>query len=678
MSFFRVNHKHCIFAVAALWLLFTSSLTYAGEFQFIRQFDQQNLRISQIIPKPHSPNSYFILTQAGDVHLFENETLQKEHFFSVSSVTDNVTQHLHAISFHPNFAFTDQLGFQTFYTAHHESFNPDATTARLPNNNDAAKSDIVITEWSTNLKGNHVDTSTRREVLRISDTSDDMRVIDLSFDPYAKPWLAEFGQLYIALSASNQPAHAIETGVIINIDPKPFGLRSYTTPKRDAGTKAQGIQDEIVLHNAGKISQLLWPKQTSHSWLVVHQQENQVNLYTANIGNDLSKQKPVYEVLLLPEQKVSNFIWYQGREIKQFLYHIMYLDKSENTWNLKALTLEDKPATVQNLLAISDNFNLDAALITDHQHELLVFTPDNQQVSRIHFQESELPEPKVSHTRTIRQEEQESTNTSLLYIIIFMLITVVVLLLSLKTKKAKKQRPEADFSTFNINEDDDGFELYIKHQKEIAKTLPIADITGIKIKLNGNMIYELTKVSDVGFSNQAENLILDTFALEHRHKMVDNKTRTIEVLLASEAELEESVLIYYRTGNQRYTRLHYHDCLTKIIDALWLYSSIVKPEQTEERVTKTDIQLNSKTNDQVIIKESVIYKKVEPTKSVEPTEPKAPEQASNFSSNANTSENFHPTISQELDKLVTLKQQGHISEAEFTKAKQKLFASIVN
>lgn len=676
MSFFKNNRKHCIHAVAALWLIFTTSLTFAGEFQFIRQFDQQDLRINKIIPKPNSLNSYFILTHTGDIHLFENDALQTEHFFSISSITNNSINDIHALAFHPNFAFPDQQGFHTFYTAHHDKFTPDSTTARLATQKSFAKSDIVIVEWTTNLKGNKVDTSTRREVIRIPDTSNDMRVIDLSFDPYAKPWLAEFGQLYIALSAAIQPNNAIETGAIVNIDPKPFGLRSYTTPKRGAGTKAQGLQDEVVLYNGGNILQLLWPKQTSHNWLVVRGEEDQVNLYTANVGDDLSKQSPVYEVLLQPEQKVSNFIWYQGREIKQFLYHIMYLDKSEHTWNLKALTLEDKPATVQNLLAINDGNNLDAALITDHQHELLVFTPDNQQVSRIHFQESELPEPKVSHTRSIGDDQQANTNTGLLYIIIIMLIVIVIGLLRLKTKQTKKQRPESDFSVFHINQDQSALELYIKHQKELAKTLPILDIKGIEIKLNGNVIFGLNTNSEIGFSNQAENLILDTFALEHRHKMVDNKTRTIEVILSSEEDLEESVLIYYRTGNQRYTRLHYHECLTKIIDALWLYSHTIKPEQTEERITKTDIQLNSKTDDQVIIKESVIYKKVEPKKTTESETVHSP--VLNHDASANPKEIFHPSISQELDKLVSLKQQGYISEVEFAKAKQKLFSSIVN
>ena len=149
------------------------------------------------------------------------------------------------------------------------------------------------------------------------------------------------------------------------------------------------------------------------------------------------------------------------------------------------------------------------------------------------------------------------------------------------------------------------------------------------------------------------------------------------------------ICLYYRVGNIRHTKLKYQQIIDKAIDWQWLFSELTNPTATTERkikakpvIKKTTTPNNKATTlstpEPEFFEDNSTMVTENNNDLLEPDTINIPTEASTNAMDDNEASDANSSIVADLDKLVMMKKQGYLNEAEFNAAKAKILQNLVN
>lgn len=573
----------CFFICCAYFFSLSSQ---ASQLEHLITFDDvkdTEFNWQQVTPHPNKPNYFFIFNQKGHLYSIIKGKKTPQPLLKLNDVfNDDIF--LSALTLHPNFALKDLPGYHTFYTAHQETFNSTAQIARLPKQplkNSAF--DLVITEWQFTADMKKVVEASQREVLRIASPEQQMMVKQLSFNPYLKPWQDDFGTLFITLNDhKNYKEHPLYSGAVLRINPDKFGLRNYTIPTTNPFIKNDDISNEVVLTGLKNVEKIIWQKKNNQQWFVLTKQENKILLTTATFGHDL-RQTDLPVISTFKHQNLHNIVWYEGRDIPSLLYKIVYLSFTNQRWQLHSISINADNSILDNALINISNQNEQAqlGLTTTPNLELLLLNKSEGIISQIKSLDN-----KNTPQHLTSNNDSTSINQSqvILWLIILLIVAAVIIIIK-KIKNYDKDRAivKKQFANFKMSNQGNRIDIYRRHQTEPSVSLKLKEIISSKVILNDEVISVIDSSPENAYSQQQQLRVSNTFSLEYRHKMVDNRSRVISLELIDNENNVYLICLYARRGNQRYTRIGYQDCLTMIYDWSWKISNKINPEHTGKK-----------------------------------------------------------------------------------------------
>jgi len=200
--------------------------------------------INFLAESPDDSGRLFVLDSRGGIRMIDAGVASPNIFLNLNTAPnipgqpdiDPVIgtfgqQGMGGFAFHPDFANPGTDGFGLFYTAHSDN-QSGKPTPDFPSPGSTSHHS-VITEWHVDpLNPNAIDTTSRRELLRIGQPFGDHNMQQIGFNPLAQPSDADYGKLYISMGdgGNNQPPIPTDPfqggqnpgtplGAILRIDP---------------------------------------------------------------------------------------------------------------------------------------------------------------------------------------------------------------------------------------------------------------------------------------------------------------------------------------------------------------------------------------------------------------------------------------------------------------------------
>jgi len=725
--------------LVSLFLLHSGNLAAnSNSYQLdeISQLNQQQIKDKnwqQIVANPSNKEQFFIINGTGQLYLLE-DTIAAKAILDLTSVrsvrsesteqNDNAVIKLTAMALHPSFSLRDQAGYGTFYTAHLEPINKKSKTKRLQERSAdlALEFDAVITEWQFNsVNHQHVDLSTKREVLRIAVPDESFTIAQLSFNPAVKSWNDNFGLLYISLSGDKKWQKPLYSGVILRINPTKFGLRSFTVPSDNPFLKDSQIKDAIYLLGGQGIQQFIWPDKHSEQILLVHQY-NQQNLLSLTAGRDDWRIKVPKKILYQSDEVIDDLLMYRGRKLPYLRNKLLLLKHDDQNWSMESLVFKGSLSarnneantpqvewqfTQQQLPANSQasfSVNLSAEILLLDNNENLLYHLSQNNLDLISDSEEQIP-------------EEASSGNSFLAMFILAIIGGAFYYLVKRNKFSAKTLVRQQYAHLELSESKQQIGLYRRHKSSAEIIIDLADIVSSEVQLNESCINFINHDVGHGFSDDKEQDLRAIFTKEHVDKMIDGKIRQISVQLTDKQKHNYVVCLYMRKGSNRITKKSYAKVIDELIDWCWLIGKQINAGQTSERKVKAVAESAESAaqmaaqqkkaaplhNQAAAIRPATHKTLVEPAEQsktqAKPTfnpNPKAKvivanatEQVANKvvakpkapqTSAAIVAKHTNSTIDTELvnalEKLVALKQQGFLTTDEFAQAKAKLLKNL--
>ncbi len=198
----------------------------------------------------------FVSTSQGRIHAFSSSGTSLGTFldFRTAGVPDFdrslgfTTRGLSYIAFHPDYGKAGAPGEGKLYTIYKTNVpgirSPDYSGAGLPTRPGNVVTQYALVEWTVDVENpNRIDTTSRREVIRfeVSGPAEDTHSVgEISFNPFAMPGQADYGNLYLSLGDSFAgPAlknfqHTQDSdnpfGKVLRINPLENGSDPYSVP----------------------------------------------------------------------------------------------------------------------------------------------------------------------------------------------------------------------------------------------------------------------------------------------------------------------------------------------------------------------------------------------------------------------------------------------------------------
>ncbi|NQZ22455.1 MAG: SHOCT domain-containing protein [Colwellia sp.] len=697
MEVFKQRNKVCSTSLSVITIVacFLSSF-----FSFSEQYHLDVLAelptldskdIVALIPVPSATtnsNQYFIANESSEIYRLKGKKISPFANFQLTKKTNQVFEKLTALTLHPSFAISGQPGYQTLFTAHIETAKINNNVARITllNNPTSLPFDAVITQWQ--LPTNNHELPERREVLRIAVPSITHIIQKIAFNPYDKAWHDDYGLLHIALSniAENVPKQlqpALYSGVILRVNPAKFGLRNYTVPNDNPFFKNSDINNEIFILGSQKIMSFHWSKKNVTKLFVQHIYGSKHFLSMAGKGADwrVNHQNKHVSAITNKGNNPNELIFYSGKNLKDLSGSILYLLKSNKGWQLTSLSnpaeqnIKTAGAQHNQTVSLFNNNQLplknEVRLFTDHQNEPLLFDITNKQLLIFTNLEKSPSSTKNRPNEESAKEttENESTNAySTLLLTLFFIVTVVIFYRLVPGNKATKKQLKKQFARFEIDKTKNIVSFYKRHQIEIDSQLAITDIVESELLLNNYSLNIINVDSDNGYSLAKENKTRSSFTGEHRNKLIEDEIRQVHLSLTDNKGKSYIVCMYLRKGNQRFTKTNFFDILEKMIDWNWIIAKQLNPQATEKRKI---VVLTSQPATKTV---SLIAKKNPSTKPEPVIELKA--ERTHTNSELHNIAVHDTELINSLDKLANLKQQGFLTEEEFSLAKAKILVDI--
>ncbi len=695
-------------AVFYFFLVTAFAEEYQGQFKKIAQLNHVQSATSgwsQLISHPNNNKQFFIINKAGQVFFVEDmKNLKPVLDLNVNYSKESSSIQLTAIELHPNFALRYQLGSRTFYTAHLEVLDKKSRTKRIQEDGSeiTLKFDNVITEWQfSSLNYQEVDLSTKREVLRISVPDNTMVITQMSFSPHTKSWNDGFGLLYIALNGQAKWQKPLYSGVLLRINPAKFGLKNFTVPNDNPYLKDDKIKDEIYLLGGQNIKQFMWPDKGSDDILLSHRYKSNSLLSFTNGQNDWRDSEPK-EIIYQRDTFIESALLYRGSNRPYLRNKLLLMTKNNQKWFIESLNitpsvnknilLENQPKQEWQITSQQLSSNSEITLSNDKDGEVLVL----DKMSGIIFQ---LPQGSSSkktfvNENVITPEIQIEPMNKIYIIFIVMIVIGVVFYIFKRNKYSVKAQVRKQFAHLELSESQQQIGLYHRHQKSPEAIINITDIVSCEVKLNNQIINLINEKAGYGFNDAKEKTLRNYFTKERVGKMVDDKVRQICLLVTDINNKTYTVCLYMRKGSARVTKKAYLVVIDDLIDWCWLIATKINPAETENRRIKATISSESAIDlveqrrnrgplyDQaeIIIPVNTEASKTEQSAERDLADKQYEVMEANeiieFSSQVDQNNTIDTGLVNALERLVNLKQQGFLTQEEFSKAKENLLRNL--
>ncbi|MGB1198055.1 MAG: hypothetical protein ACPG46_03345 [Thalassotalea sp.] len=637
---------------------------------------------------PKGNRQYYITNSKGQLYLIDHNEIVKTELLSVIKYYPELLT-FNQFVLHPNFSLPQQKGYNTFYTAHVEPTNKKILTLRIKDKSltQAFPYEVALVEWQINeVNPLKIKPESKREILRIGISSPDKAIVEMRFNPYIKSWNDNFSHLYIALQQDESlKQSALYSGAVLRINPEKFGLRGYTVPNDNPFIKQADLPNELLIVGAQQIKQFIWQKNNDQQLIISHLFDTQSHISKVNYGENLLAGAPLKslltgDIVIAPE----SLTLYRGREFKNLRNSLIFVSKKAQGWQLQSLEI-DAPYQLSTIsafansdIALQDKFSL----FIDHNEELLLFLKEQnviQQLKKNSKLNSNSQEVSPIHNSS-QEAHESSSNTG--YFIFFLLLIGAAAVWFFKQKKgqqAVKSLLHKNYARFVVSDDKRQILLFQRHQEEVAITLDISHLVRADISLNNELLLSI-EAELSGFNAEIEQLFDKKVAEESRIKMVDNRTRKLELTLTDDNNVAYGLCLYLREGNQRLTKAKFEQITDELKDWCWLFSSVVSPEKTGKRAIKI-VQPEP-------IKTRTVVRKPKSENIPSPLSNKVSRQ----SQTANVTQQPLPKIDTSdkeinnssvdtqlinaLGKLADLKAQGFLTDDEFITAKAKILADL--
>ena len=658
----------------------------------------------QLVTNPSNKHQYFVINATGQMYLVDNiDNSYPVLDLNTHQQTDHFPIKLTAITLHPNFSLRDQIGYNTFYTAHLEALDKKDKVKRIQerSNDFTLKFDTVITEWQfseSNFK--KVDLTTKREVIRIAVPDQSMTIKQISFSPYKKAWNDGFGLLYVALNGQEKWQKPLYSGVILRINPAKFGLRNFTVPSNNPFANDDNIQNEIYLLGGQNIKQFVWPDKNKDDLLLSHYYSNK-SLLTLTTGRDDWRDEAPKNTLYSSDTTIKDILSYHGRSLPSLRNKLLLLRQDDQYWFIDSLSI--KPSNNQNdhtsanpqqeLQFSEQHFtnNSEISLSKNRDDEVLVLDKTAGIVLQIFQENFDTIIPADNNPVPTAEQEESGANTY--FLLIMLTIIGGVFFMFKRLQFSAKAVVRKQFAKIKLSESQQQLALYHRHQNTTDIIIDIIDIVSCEVMLNNQIISVINKEAGHGFNDEKELDLRAIFAKEKIAKMVDDKARQINLVFTDNHDKSYTICLYMRKGSDRITKKTYSVVIEDLIDWCWLIAQKINKDETKKRAKKTALTTDSskvnKHQDQMPLHDQAA--------AIRPSKPSAVKVIDNLENNANKAQpttepatdstapfehHQNSTINTELvnalEKLVSLKQQGFLTQDEFTKAKDKLLQSLFN
>lgn len=644
---------------------------------------------------PKNDQQYYIANSKGQLHLIDDNQLISTPIFDIQQYYQEFLV-FNTLVLHPNFALSQQKGYNTFYTAHVEHSDKTVRTLRVKDKSPEQNFpyEVVVVEWQLNDANTlKVDPDSKREILRIGVNRPEKAIVAMRFNPYIKSWHDNFSHLYIALAYDEAlKDRPLYSGAILRINPEKFGLRSYTTPNSNPFINQAEIPDELLITGMKQIVQFVWQKNNDQQLIISHIVNKKTLLSQVDYGDSLFTQTPE-NTLLNGDSALAkeSLVLYRGREFKALRNKLLFMTQQDGHWQLQSIeTSAPFQTSVINIFSINElAANDQFSLFYDNDDELMIFSRAQHVIHQL--DKKMIADNPAAENPTDSQSANETNNddSSFSYIIWLFIIfggAIAWLAKNKKSQQAVKSLLHRNYARFELSVDNKQLALFHRHQQNAALTLDVSNIIRSDVLLNNEHLLSIeAEVS--GFDAQLEQVLESKFIDEKRIKMVDHRTRKIELNITDNTGVMYGICLYLREGNQRLTKAKFGKVTDEIKEWCWFISAELSPEKTGKRVVKI-------VQPQPIVARPTVNKpelKATPTEAVktELAQAKANESASG--EKLNTAKSVQPAVKVEnisgsskidtqlieaLNKLANLKAQGFLTEDEFVSAKAKILANL--
>ena len=337
------------------------------------------------------------------------------------------------------------------------------------------------------------------------------------------------------------------------------------------------------------------------------------------------------------------------------------------------------------------------AFSKSNDYQLNQTTDVTVQISKETVNEQASLDQEALSTETQNSSVNSSVNSSINSLVTFFILLIVLGLLFYWFKRNRysvKSVVRKQFAHIELSESKLQIGLYHRHQKNADTIIDIADIVSSEVKLNEQTVNIINLQHEHGFNYDKEQDLRNIFIKEKIDKMIDGKVRQISVLITDNHGKIYTTCLYMRKGNNRITKKRYLVVIDDLVDWCWLIAKKINPNNTEKRkenLIKPNINaahLIEKDQDkpprhnQAAAISSVIHN-VDKS-SQERAKHNSKEQGVAVEVTDTTDKkSFTPSsnpvdteLVNALEKLVSLKQEGFLTQEEFTKAKENLMQSL--
>lgn len=674
-----------------LFIVCTTTLLHASDFELEPLADLSklpNIHWQQIVNNKKSQNQYFLLNKQGDVYKVINGELDSASTVSLQQNNTSLIKY-HDIVLHPDFASSQQPNYLTFFTSHTEKKSTKRNARLLVAKNDTNFAfDLVITQWKfTNPSTSHVESP--REVFRVAAPTINSKAENLHFEPYKRAWSEDYGLLYFTIPfEKSYQQHQFYSGSLHRISPAAFGLKQYTIPNNNPFIKNDDLYDSLLLTGQGALKEIHWLKGKVNKVLISVDTDKKRSYYLNEFGSDNRNKQAKAQLFSLQSPSSQSSFLYHNSNLKQQRNSLLIFHKTTD-WMISSHDLinNKEPVNIwQNTdPRIKQSNNL--ALYQFNQNQsVILHDKDNKVLLKLAVPSNE--------SQQIKAELTPSSETERSYFWpIFLFVTFICVGLFYVLKKHQqnivRNMLRKQFARFELSKDQNQLKLFGRHEQKASAVINVSEITSAVVCLNDQQLNIVSSEHD-SFSNKLQQQLEMSFANEKRNKMVDDKTRKVDLQLTINNEDIYNICLYLRKGNQRLTKPKFSAVLETIIDWQWFISQRIHPN-TEARIVKViEPKVSAPTKNHSIntkavtavnkAKEDVTQKNTVATDSGNNEVSVRDLSLNNTSKHSKTNQDTgtEESIVEALNKLANLKQKGFLTELEFNNAKAKLLKNLID
>ena len=546
----RLKSGLLLFLLALLWpaiILAEEAFPLTKVSEFVSSNGHQGQWLAPI-ENPSIRRQYFLASTLGKIYLLDGDTVLSAPIIDLSNTLRAGETRLTAFALSTDFAVPGRAGFNTFYTAHTEAFVKGNAKAFIEAKGKKLKRayDSVVTKWLLAASRENKFVVVRQdEILRIALPSNEIKITQLTFNPYIKHWQEDHNFLHIALTGSEEfSSFPLYSGVLLRIDPGKADDNNYAIPDTNPFMNNADINAEVYLLGAQAISQILWSEKYQGKPLLLHKYNDYRRLSLAEKGSDW-RNEAQDGLLLQTDGKTlpETLTLYQGLAYRQLRNKLLFIEQTAEAWQLKSLPLGNKYVEAINVEAAwpLDNENLLAAsklsIHTATSDEIFLFNHDfNMLLAMLAPQNNAIVEKKTRlyELSLLELTKKIANQFSLARLLLMLAVMMILILLKIHywpKKTSAKELLKGKFTAIELNEENQALSLYRYHNRKVDTTLSLDNIVRSEVYLNNIEINIISSELGHEFNKIQESDLLNSLAKERHQKMQPQDIRQIGLRL---------------------------------------------------------------------------------------------------------------------------------------------------